>query len=143
MKRTNQTTNLPFRRGDAREDGFVFFAYTKVTKSDGFFKEIWLNPQTSEKVKAKDRDTKKAKYQRKTDRHSPGFDKLSPKVQATVNQLRYVHGEQVQYQDLSFDDMVELLLGYELPPEQLDLAIQHAQPLCFDAKPVFQKILSI
>lgn len=143
MKRTNQTTNELFKRGDIREDGFVFFAYTKVVKTNGFFKEIWLNPQASDKIKAKDRSIKKAKYQRKTDRHSPGFDKLSPKVQATVNQIRYVHNEQVQHQDLSFDDMVEMLLGYELDPKELDLAIMHAQPICFDAHAVFQKILSI
>lgn len=143
MKRHNPTTNEPFKRGNVRDDGFVFFAYTKVVKTDGFFKEIWLNPQISEKVKAKDRNIKKAKYQKKTDRHSPGFGKLSPKVQATVNQLRYVHDEQVVHQDLSFDDMVEMLLGYELDPTELDLAITHAQPLCFDAHEVFQKVLSI
>jgi hypothetical protein len=143
MKRLNETTGQPFKRGDVREDGFVFFNYTNKLKSTGFFMERWLSPECSIKVKAKDRAIKKAKYQRKTDRHAPGFDKLSPKVQATINQLKYVHGEQVQYQDLSFDNMVELLIGYELSPEELDLAIMHAQPLCFDAKEVFQKVLSI
>jgi hypothetical protein len=143
MKRQNPSTQQPFKRGDVREDGFVFFNYTARLKSDGFFMERWLSPDASQKAKAKDKAIKKAKYQKKTDRHSPGFDKLSPKVQATINQLKYVHGEQTQHQDLSFDDMVEMLIGYELEPKELDLAISHAQPLCFDAKEVFQKVLSI
>ena len=143
MKRTNPTTNQPFKRGHVRDDGFVFFAYTKITKSDGFFKEIWLNPQSSDKIKDKDKATKKANYKRRTERHAPGFDKLSPKIQATVNQLRRVHDDQVVNQDLSEDDMVEMLIGYELPPEDLNLAIQHAQPLCFDAHKVFSKVFSV
>lgn len=142
MKRLNPNTNKPFKRGDTREDGFVFFNYTGKLKSDGFFQERWLSIEVSEKIKRKDRETKRKQYQRKTTRHSPGFDKLSPKVQATVNQLRRVHDEQVQYQDMSFDDIVEMLTGYELDPKELDIAIQHAQPLCFDASAVFQKVLS-
>jgi hypothetical protein len=143
MKRPNPTTNQPFKRGHVRNDGFVFFAYTKIAKSDGFFKEIWLNPLSSDKIKDKDKATKKANYKRRTERHAPGFDKLSPKIQATVNQLRRIHDDQVVNQDLSEDDMVEMLIGYELDPEELDTAIQHAQPLCFDAKTVFSKVFTI
>lgn len=142
MKRTNPNTNKPFKRGDVREDGFVFFNYTTTVKSDGFFMERWLSVEASDKAKVKDKTAKKAKYQRKTDRKSPGFDNLSPKVQATVNQLRRVHDDQVQNQDLSFDDMVEMMMGYELDPEELETAIHHAQPLCFDARSVFQKVMS-
>ena len=143
MKRLNPTTNMPFKRGDTREDGFVFFNYTGKLKSNGYFQERWLSVEVSDKMKAKDRAKKKAAYKRKTDRHSPGFEKLSPKVQATINQIRYVHDEQVLHQDLSFDDMVDMLMGYELEPKDLDLAIMHAQPVCFDVHAVFQKVLSI
>lgn len=142
MKRLNETTGNPFKRGDVREDGFVFYNYTGQVKSDGFFMERWLSPGASEKTKSKDRVAKKAKYQRKTNRKSPGFDDLSPKVQATVNQLRRIHDDQGVNQDLSEDDMVEMLVGYELDPEELDTAIKHAQPLCFDAKTVFSKVFS-
>jgi hypothetical protein len=142
MKRTNPTTNEPFKRGTIREDGFVFFAYTKIVKSDGFYKEIWLNENSSNNIKEKDKSFKKAKYQRKTNRKTAGFDALSAKVQATVNQLRRVHDDQVVNQDLSLDDMVEMMIGYELDPEELDTAIKHAQPLCFDAKTVFNKVFS-
>ena len=142
MKRTNSTTQLPFKRGDVRDDGFVFFNYTRQVKSDGFFMERWLSPDASEKAKSKDRDAKKAKYERKTNRKSPGFNTLSPKVQATIHQLRKVHDDQVANQDLSQDDMVEMLVGYMLEPKELDIAIKHAQPLCFDAREVFRKVLS-
>jgi hypothetical protein len=143
MKRNNPATNQPFKRGDVREDGFVFYNYTNKLKSTGFFMERWLSPESSVSAKVKDKTAKKAKYQRKTNRKSPGFDKLSPRVQSTINQLRHVHDEQVVHQDLSFDDMVEMLVGYELDPADLDLAISHAQPLCFDAKEVFRKVLTI
>jgi hypothetical protein len=143
MKRNNPTTNKPFKRGDVRQDGFIFYNYTNQVKSDGFFMERWLSAESSILAKSKDRDAKKAKYQRKTNRKSPGFDTLSPKVQATVNQLRRIHDEQVVNQDLSEDDMVEMLIGYELDPAELNLAIEHAQPLCFDAKTVFSKVFTI
>lgn len=143
MKRLNPNTNQPFKRGDVREDGFIFFNYTTKLKSDGFFMERWLSVEASTKAKEKDKTAKKAKYQRKTNRQSPGFGRLSPKIQSTTNMLRHIHEEQLQYKDISFDDMVEMLIGYELPPEELDIAIYHAQPLCFDAKEVFQKVLSI
>ncbi len=143
MKRNNPTTNKPFKRGDVREDGFVFYNYTNQVKSDGFFMERWLSQQSSILAKAKDRNAKKAKYQRKTNRKSPGFDTLSPKIQATVNQLRRVHDDQVTNQDLSEDDMVEMLIGYELEPHELSLAIEHAQPLCFDAYKVFSRVFTI
>jgi hypothetical protein len=143
MKRNNPTTNQPFKRGDVRQDGFVFYNYTNQVKSDGFFMERWLSAESSILAKSKDRDAKKAKYQRKTNRKSPGFDTLSPKIQATVNQLRRIHDDQVVNQDLSEDDMVEMLIGYELDPAELNLAIEHAQPLCFDAKTVFSKVFTI
>jgi hypothetical protein len=105
--------------------------------------ERWLSAESSILAKSKDRDAKKAKYQRKTNRKSPGFDTLSPKIQATVNQLRRVHDEQTQHGDLTEDEMVEMLVGYELDPGELNIAIEHAQPLCFDAKTVFSKVFTI
>jgi hypothetical protein len=143
MKRNNPTTNQPFKRGDVRQDGFVFYNYTNQVKSDGFFMERWLSAESSILAKSKDRDAKKAKYQRKTNRKSPGFDTLSPKIQATVNQLRRVHDEQTQHGDLTEDEMVEMLVGYELDADELNVAIEHAQPLCFDAKTVFSKVFTI
>ena len=142
MKRLNETTGQPFKRGDVREDGFVFYNYTGQVKSDGFFMERWLSPDTSEKTKSKDRVAKKSKYQRKTNRKSPGFDALPSRVQATIHQIIKVHEDQVANQDLSLDDMADMLMGYELEPEELSVAIAYAQPICFDAREVFRKVMS-
>jgi hypothetical protein len=47
MKRLNLTTNLPFKRGDIREDGFIFKAYAKnKPKSNGYFTEYWASPES-------------------------------------------------------------------------------------------------
>jgi len=43
MKRLNPKTNLPFVRGDAREDGLIFRGYTNRIKKDGFFAENWAS----------------------------------------------------------------------------------------------------
>ena len=56
MKRLNPKTNLPFKHGDIREDGKVFFNYQTRIKKDGYFVESWLskdvfNNQKQAKVK--------------------------------------------------------------------------------------------
>lgn len=49
MKRLNPKTGQPFKRGDVREDGYVFSTYQKsVIRSDGTFKECWLRPDRLE-----------------------------------------------------------------------------------------------
>jgi hypothetical protein len=62
MRRNNPKTQEPFHRGDIRVDGYVFFAYTNKKKSCGYFKEIWLSPQASDRAKERDRRLKKQKY---------------------------------------------------------------------------------
>ena len=44
MKRINPNTNLPFKRGDYREDGFVFRRYGSWIKKDGYNSELWISP---------------------------------------------------------------------------------------------------
>lgn len=52
MKRINPKTGLPFRRGDLRDDGYMFMTYQKtVVRSDGTFKEVWLHPERAENAK--------------------------------------------------------------------------------------------
>lgn len=55
MKRINPTTYTHFRRGDVRPDGMVFFAYTNRKKRDGYFVEIWLRPEASQRATHRDR----------------------------------------------------------------------------------------
>ena len=138
----NPTTQKPFKRGDVRKDGFVFYNYTSKVKADGFFLERWLSPETSDKIKAKDKQNKKGGYVRKTDRKSPGFSELPSRIQRTINQILKCHNDQKQYGDLTDDDYFELLFGYELDGDELHQAIEAAGPVCFDVKEVFRKILS-
>lgn len=46
MKRLNPVTNKIFRKGDVREDGYIFYQYRKVIKdwSAPYFVEYWLKP---------------------------------------------------------------------------------------------------
>lgn len=142
MKRPNPKTNQPFKRGDTREDGYVFFNYTSKVRSDGYFMERWLSVEVSDKMKAKDKAHKKAKYKKKTDRHLPGFDQLSAQQQATVHMLKKLQAEIVQYNDLSEGDIVETLIGYELDAGPLlEEAIRHAGELTFDVREMFRKSL--
>lgn len=144
MKRNNPATNQPFKRGDVREDGFVFFNYTNQIKSTGFFMERWLNPEASVQAKEKDKTAKKAKYQRKTDRKSPGFNKLNAKQKATINKLLGLAEEWKEFGDLTLETVAEDLIGYEIDTGPLlEEAIRHAGSLPFDAKEAFRLSLSI
>jgi hypothetical protein len=76
MKRINPCTNLPFKYGDIREDGFYFQAYTKKIKKNGYFLEIWLFSKkwSENKIKSNERIKEKRKkdpeYFRARDRKS-------------------------------------------------------------------------
>jgi hypothetical protein len=142
MKRINPNTQKPFKRGDVRKDGFVFYNYTSKVKADGFFLERWLSPDALSKVKAKDKTGKKEKYVRKTNRQSPGVSELPQRIQRTIHQILKCHNDQQQYKDLTNEDYFESLLGYELDPEELEIAIEKAGPVCFDVKEIFRQILS-
>lgn len=139
MKRINPTTEKPFKRGDVREDLFVFFAYTKIVKSDGFFKEIWINPESSEKIKNKDRNLKKSKYERKSDRKPPGYHTLNFHEKNLYDILRSASQEEWKEEEIP-----EALIGFELDlGPRLDLVIKLAQPLSFDAKEMIRRSLEL
>ena len=70
MKRLNPNTDSPFRRGETREDGFVFFAYTNKLKRNGHFVEIWLRPEASERALVNDRQRHRQKAHGNRRRHS-------------------------------------------------------------------------
>ena len=46
----------PFKKGDIREDGFIFKTYqkTKVT-SKGYYKELWLSPEAYQRALEKEK----------------------------------------------------------------------------------------
>jgi hypothetical protein len=45
VKRLNPKTNQPFKMGDIREDGLIFWGYTTSFIKNGFFYESWLTPE--------------------------------------------------------------------------------------------------
>jgi hypothetical protein len=52
MKRINPKTNKPYKRGDVREDGKIFWQRKlKEISKDGFFGETWYSPSRYEEVK--------------------------------------------------------------------------------------------
>ena len=54
MKRLNPNTGVPFKRGDLREDGYIFLQYnTSKIYKNGLNKECWLSPIKYSKFKIK------------------------------------------------------------------------------------------
>ena len=143
MKRNCLNTNEPFKRGALREDGFVFFAYTKIVKADGFFKEIWLSPEASEKIKTKDRKLKKAKYKRKSKRHAPGFDSLSPYMKSIVHQIKRLDEDQQQYNDMTLNEIAEQLAEHTITADDWDVVVAHSVPVSFDLKEAIKLALEM
>jgi len=113
MKRLNPNTNQPFKRGDVREDGYVFFNYTNRTKADGFFAERWLHPSNSEKAKAKDRDAKKGKYQRKSTRLPQNYQKLLDYDKNAIRQFKICWRDKMEDPSITEADLREMMIGYE------------------------------
>ena len=62
MKRLNPQTGEPFKLGDVRADGYLFYGYTNRIKRSGYFVEIWLNADSHRIIKLKDLARKKYKY---------------------------------------------------------------------------------
>jgi hypothetical protein len=48
-KRLNPKTGLHFKRGDLREDGFIFFHYRKTIDVNGYNHEDWRSPESYKK----------------------------------------------------------------------------------------------
>ena len=58
MKRKNFKTQKPFKMGDIRADGKVFREYTKTLKSTGFFRELWVTPESLKRKQTLDMERK-------------------------------------------------------------------------------------
>jgi hypothetical protein len=61
MKRLNPATGLPFKKGDIRENGDVFYQYRKITEkwTNGYYVEYWLKPELFKKHNFTDRSGNK------------------------------------------------------------------------------------
>lgn len=75
-QRLNPETGQPFKRGDTREDGYVFRAYQPtIRKTDGYFLERWMGPDAVQKEKESDL---KRKRERRASRLIPGKKRINP-----------------------------------------------------------------
>jgi hypothetical protein len=61
MKRNNPKTNEPFKYGDTRADGYIFYNYRSDTLLTGFRGERWLSPEIFIKTEQRDRFAKHKK----------------------------------------------------------------------------------
>lgn len=68
MKRENPKTGKPFKHGDAREDGYIFWTYELKPRQDGTFYEKWRSPEVFKRLKEKEafRERKSNKGKRPT-----------------------------------------------------------------------------
>ncbi|XAT57793.1 hypothetical protein GN241_10750 [Rhodobacteraceae bacterium IMCC1335] len=68
MKRENPKTGKPFKHGDVREDGYIFWTYELKLRQDGTFYEKWRSPEVFKKIKEKEalRERKSNKGKRPT-----------------------------------------------------------------------------
>lgn len=56
-KRLNPETQRPFKRGDIREDGFIFRTYEKSRiLENGLYKESWLSPKANSNFQEKSKE---------------------------------------------------------------------------------------
>ena len=61
MKRNNPKTNEPFKYGDTRPDGYIFYNYRSDILLTGFRGERWLSPEIFIKTEQRDRLAKHKK----------------------------------------------------------------------------------
>lgn len=74
LRRLNKN-GRPFKKGDIREDGFVFFSYQKTRKiKDGFYRELWLSPEAYSKAIKNQKTSIKNCYKRKLDERRSFID---------------------------------------------------------------------
>ena len=120
MKRLNPETQKPFKRHDTRgKDNKVFFAYTRDLKRDGFFKEIWLSPESMAKQLVNNATINRRSYTRKSKRlprNSASFFRMYPKAKLDYYKLL---AELESYPDTPYDDLVEMLDSGNLKVLQL------------------------
>ena len=61
MRRINPNTNAPFKYGDIRADGFIFFNYRSDILLTGYQGERWLSPVAFKAAETRDRFKKHRK----------------------------------------------------------------------------------
>jgi hypothetical protein len=107
-KRLNSETQVPYKKGDIREDGYIFRTYEKSKiLENGFYKESWLSPQAHK-----------------------NFEKISKAAIASSNKTKYKERRQI----LNFIKMQKGCerCGYKEHPCALDFAHKIQTTKLFD-----------
>jgi hypothetical protein len=84
LRRLNKD-GRPFKKGDIREDGFIFKTYqkTKVT-SKGFYKELWLSPAAYQHALEKEKIAINKCYKNKLKDRRDLIDKIKLKTGCSI-----------------------------------------------------------
>lgn len=98
MKRLNPNTNLPFKFGDVREDGYIFLSYSPCKiKKNGNFEESWLSPISMEKRiegekqnRIKNKTRTKERYR---DRHTSALGRSKSLIKAAKQRVMKTGGK--------------------------------------------------
>jgi hypothetical protein len=110
VKRINPKTQKPYSRHDTRgKDNKLFFAYTNIVKRDGYFKEIWITPESMEKQMKNNANIHMKNYVRTSNRlprNAAAYFKNKPKSKADYYKLIK---EIRQEPTISIEDLRELL----------------------------------
>lgn len=102
MKRLNPVTELPFSKGDVRNDGFIFKSYDyRHLRKNGFYAEVWLNPISFKKCVAEDKNKKQnrdSKYSKenRSKRNALVAKRKAAKLNRTPSWLSQEHLEQIE-----------------------------------------------
>lgn len=124
MKRINPESNAPFKRGDIREDGYIFNKYSSTKKANGYFKEIWLNPEAFDRNKKREANKKKAAYLRTTDRYPKGTKWYFKRDLFARIAYKEAMNYRLKYPDWTHEDMVSIT---ELAPYVLKIIFPDPQ----------------
>jgi hypothetical protein len=89
MKRLNPKTAVLFKKGDVREDGYVFGYYQNTRiKKDGFCKEVWLSPEMFAKDVELHKAASKAYYAKNADKENARSIAWKQKNRSRANELK-------------------------------------------------------
>jgi hypothetical protein len=123
MKRLNPETNLPFKRGNLRYDGYIFWGYKNTIKtSNGFFKEEWCSPATYKyAVLVKQNSDRRYSKNNRAVRNANEAARQARKLQASPPWLTAEHKAQIA----EFYEMAKELEKVFPWPQHVD----HIEPL--------------
>lgn len=134
MKRLNPITNEPFKRGDIREDGYIFNNYASPIKKDGYFKEVWLTSESLHRRRLADSRNKMKNYKKISARVPKGTRSFFKRDFYAKDAYRQAMGLIREYPDYTKEELDECV---ELAPYVLKIIFP--DPNGVDYKEIFKE----